>query len=92
MKRVVKLTLGWIFIVLGVAGLVLPFLQGILFLAIGATLLAQESPWAHEQLQKLRRRYPAASATLDRTQERAEATMARLMARLTAWFGPGRVE
>ncbi len=84
MKRVLKLTLGWIFIVLGVAGLFLPFLQGILFLAIGATLLAQESPWAHDKLQKLRRRYPRASATLDRAQERAEAMMARLR--------PGRAE
>lgn len=77
MKRVVKLTLGWVFIVLGVAGLFLPFLQGILFLAIGATLLAQESPWAHDKLQRVRRRYPRASATLDRAQKRAEAVMAR---------------
>lgn len=77
MKRVVKLTLGWIFIVLGVAGLVLPFLQGILFLALGATLLAQESAWAHDKLQKVRRRYPRASAMLDRAQERAETVMAR---------------
>ena len=32
--------LGWIFMVLGVLGLVLPILQGILFLAIGMVLLS----------------------------------------------------
>ena len=43
---------------LGLAGLFLPILQGILFLAIGVVLLARESMWVKRVLVRLRRRYP----------------------------------
>ncbi len=50
--------LGWFFIVLGIAGLFLPILQGILFLLIGLFLLSKKSLWARTILNKLRYRYP----------------------------------
>ena len=70
MKRGVRLGLGWTFVVLGVAGLVLPILQGILFLAIGLGILAPESPWAQARLDALRRRFPHAAQTYDRAAQR----------------------
>jgi hypothetical protein len=77
-KRWLRLIIGWKFVILGVLGLFLPFLQGILFLAIGLAILAPESPWAQRQLDRLRRRYPQMSATFDRAMQRASDTISRL--------------
>jgi len=57
-KRVLILVFGWLFIIVGVAGLFLPFLQGILFLLVGFYLLSHESRWAKKQFDKLKQRYP----------------------------------
>jgi uncharacterized protein len=57
-KRIVILISGWLFIVLGVAGLFLPFLQGILFLLIGLVILSTEYSWARRVLGKVRARFP----------------------------------
>lgn len=43
-KKILVLVVGIIFIILGLFGLVLPFLQGILFLAIGLLLVSFCSP------------------------------------------------
>ncbi len=77
MKRWLKLALGWAFVILGIVGLVLPVLQGILFLAIGFGILAQESEWARAWLQVLRRRFPRLSEKMDRTAERTNAFFGR---------------
>lgn len=57
-KRILKLTLGWLFIILGVLGLFLPLLQGFLFLAIGLAVLSTESTRAKKILIWLKRKYP----------------------------------
>jgi hypothetical protein len=77
-KRWLRLIVGWTFIVLGVVGLVLPILQGVLFLAIGFAILAKDYPWADRQLDKLRRHYPQMTATFDQAAERAGAWLKRL--------------
>lgn len=71
MKRILILTLGWAFIVLGVLGLFLPILQGILFLLIGFILLSRESEWARRQLEKLKTRYPRFAEKYDEAERRA---------------------
>lgn len=52
-KRILLLTTSIIFLILGVIGLFLPFLQGILFLAVGAILLSYCFPqfkiWLNEK-------------------------------------------
>ena len=49
--RAGKITVGVLLIILGVIGLFLPFLQGVLFLVMGLTLLSTESTraknWLH---------------------------------------------
>ena len=45
MKRIVRISLGCIAIILGLAGFVLPILQGWLFLALGALLLSVDVPF-----------------------------------------------
>jgi uncharacterized protein len=51
-----KITLGVLLLVLGVIGLFLPFLQGILFLIMGLSLLSTESSRAKAWLQYLEER------------------------------------
>ena len=66
-KRTALLVLGVFFLILGVVGLALPFLQGFLFLLIGILLISicvprvreymvshtQKYPRIHEQVEKL---------------------------------------
>lgn len=54
--RYAKLTAGALLLVLGVIGLFLPFLQGILFLIMGLSLLSSESPRAKTWLEYLQKR------------------------------------
>jgi uncharacterized membrane protein YbaN (DUF454 family) len=56
--RASKIVLGVGCLILGVIGLFLPFLQGILFLIIGLTLLSKESEVVRRTLAWLRRRVP----------------------------------
>lgn len=51
-----KVTIGVLLLLLGVLGLFLPFLQGILFLIMGLTVLSTESPRAKAWLQYLEER------------------------------------
>ena len=50
---------GWSFIVLGILGLFLPFLQGILFLLVGLIILSKHYKFAQRWLDKLKNRFPA---------------------------------
>ena len=59
-KKLFSLLAGWTFIVLGVLGLFLPFLQGILFLLVGLIILSKHYKFAQQWLDKLKSRYPAA--------------------------------
>lgn len=70
--RIIKLVIGWAFVVLGVLGLFLPFLQGILFLAIGLAILATEQVWAHRLLTWLRHRFPRFARALDHARGKSE--------------------
>lgn len=54
--RAVRMVLGFAFLGLGVVGLFLPFLQGILFIIIGLTLLGRESSRARHILGWIRGR------------------------------------
>jgi len=59
LKRWSLLAVGWGFVLLGIAGLFLPILQGILFITVGLIVLTQVHPWARALVVRLRRRFPA---------------------------------
>lgn len=63
-KRVIVEITGWLFIALGILGLFLPFLQGILFILIGLTLLSVQHPWARKWFLHVLRRFPSAERGL----------------------------
>jgi uncharacterized membrane protein YbaN (DUF454 family) len=77
-KKALALVAGWLFIVLGVIGLFLPFLQGILFLMIGLTILSSEYVWAHHLLTKVRTRFPRIAVFSDRAQKKATGWVRRV--------------
>jgi len=62
---------GWTFIVLGIAGLFLPVLQGILFLMIGLIILSREYAWAHRLVERVRERFSKAAAHFAEASEKA---------------------
>ncbi|HXU18379.1 MAG TPA: PGPGW domain-containing protein [Terriglobales bacterium] len=74
-KRITILTTGWLFIALGIAGLFLPFLQGILFLLIGLVILSTEHHWARRLLGQVHTRFPK----LDRLIQAAYAKAASIL-------------
>jgi hypothetical protein len=75
MPHWLRISLGLTMLVLGVAGLFLPILQGILFLVIALGLLSPYSPFLKRQEAALKRRFPAVEL---RRQE--------LTARCAAWW------
>jgi uncharacterized membrane protein YbaN (DUF454 family) len=77
-KKALMLVAGWTFMVLGVIGLFLPFMQGILFLMIGLTILSGEYVWAHHLLNKVRSRFPRIAVFSDRAQQKATGWMRRV--------------
>lgn len=58
-KQFLVITLGTIFIILGLIGLVLPFLQGFLFLAIGLIILSLYSPSLRDFIDRHTVKYPS---------------------------------
>ena len=63
-KRAIVLFFGIVFLILGVLGLALPFLQGILFIAIGLLLLSVYSPTVRTFLDRHTVRYPKLHQTV----------------------------
>lgn len=53
-NRTINLTVGWTFIILGVAGSILPILQGFLFFVVGLLFLSKEYSWAQRLLMWLK--------------------------------------
>jgi uncharacterized protein len=58
MKRILRYITGIFFLILGVIGLFLPILQGILFIIIGLIILAPESKFIRNILDKLEKKFP----------------------------------
>lgn len=81
LKRVAIHVIGWGFILLGILGLVLPILQGFLFILVGLFILSSVSPWAERLLHKLRKRFPKTSKMFDEAKSKARMVQTRVAAR-----------
>ena len=58
MNGVLRHVLGWLSLLVGLAGLVLPILQGWFFIALGAVLLAPDVPFFARLVAWIERRFP----------------------------------
>lgn len=70
-RRVKKFSiqmLGFLLILLGIAGIILPVLNGIFFLALGIILLSLYSPKAKELLKKASGLHPKAAYVITRAE------------------------
>jgi uncharacterized protein len=68
-KKALLAAAGVIFVVLGIVGLALPFLQGVLFIVIGVVLLSLVSSRIRMWSEKHTRRYPGAHKVVERIQK-----------------------
>jgi uncharacterized protein len=78
MKRILVLIAGWSFLLLGIAGLILPVLQGVLFIIIGLIILSSQYGWARRLLAKLRERFPNIGRLADEAAAKAIAWSHRI--------------
>lgn len=72
LKRIIVLSLATVFFVLGVAGSVLPVLQGWFFFAISAILFSMYSPVLRRWIDKHTVKYPKLHAVVGRAQHWTE--------------------
>ena len=67
--RMLRIVFGWAFLVLGIAGLFLPVLQGLIFIALGIALLARHIPLFSRLRNRFYARFPATSEFVRRTRQ-----------------------
>ena len=75
--RVLVLTAGWLLVLLGIAGIFLPVLQGGLSLAIGFALISLGSPRFHLGLRRLMGRWPRIWKRMERFRRRVHTWLHR---------------
>lgn len=65
-KRILLFVVGWTVLLIGIAGLVLPGIQGILTILIGAATLSLVSETVYRLLSRLLHRWPRLMKHIDR--------------------------
>ncbi|MDP3661587.1 MAG: PGPGW domain-containing protein [bacterium] len=82
MKNIIHL-LGWLFIVAGVIGLFLPFLQGIALLVLGIALISFLSPRTQQKVEYFKKvlghYWPAGARFLAVLEQKCETVLVRIM-------------
>lgn len=71
-RTILLQAVGYLFLALGLLGMVLPILQGFLFLAIGMIILAKTAPWAKRLLERFRKRHPRIGTLIDQAEVKVE--------------------
>jgi hypothetical protein len=74
---------GFLLLVTGVLGVVLPILQGGIFLALGMFVLRHQYMWAHRGMGWIEGRWPNAVRKVEGMED-------RLIARVQGWAARGR--
>ena len=75
--RIGLLILGWLVVVLGLAGLLLPGLQGILLLILGAAVLSVASDSVHRWLERILERRPKIRGRMNSFRTKLHAKLSR---------------
>jgi len=76
--RVVVLVAGWVLVLVGIAGIFLPVIQGGLSLVLGLALLSIASQAVHLWLRRLMGRWPGAWKRLERFRRKLHARLERM--------------
>ncbi len=75
--RIFVYFLGWLLIIVGLLGLVLPGIQGILTMALGAAALSLVSEAAHRRLRSVLKRWPAGQRRMERMRAKVHSWLSR---------------
>lgn len=70
MKRLIRIALGSVLLLAGLAGLFLPFVQGWLFLAMGGIVLSRDVAVFARMERWIAERFPNAGRRIDRVRRR----------------------
>jgi sulfite exporter TauE/SafE len=76
--RVTVLVVGWLVLLVGVAGLVLPGIQGIATIVAGLAILSVASELAHRWMRRSLQRWPKLAARVERFRDKLHARLDRL--------------
>jgi hypothetical protein len=77
--RVVVLLVGWVVLLVGVAGLVLPGIQGVLTIILGAAILSVASETAHRWTRQCLQRWPKAHDKVEAFREKIHSKLHRMV-------------
>ena len=66
MRRLAVLFAGWVCLIIGAIGGLIPVFQGWIFGVAGLLILSSEYEWAHNLVLWLKRRFPRFAATMER--------------------------
>lgn len=77
--RVVVLLVGWVVLLVGVAGLVLPGIQGVLTIILGAAILSVASETAHKWTRQCLQRWPKAHDRVEAFREKIHGKLHRMV-------------
>lgn len=69
-KRILLFVVGWTVLLVGIAGLVLPGIQGILTILAGVAILSLVSETTYRLLRRLLTRWPSIMERIDRWREK----------------------
>jgi len=75
--RLLVLFVGGLLLLIGFAGLVLPGIQGILTIVLGATILSLASDWVYKLQNRILARWPAISDRMERIRHRLHDRLSR---------------
>ncbi|MBW2037984.1 MAG: DUF454 family protein [Deltaproteobacteria bacterium] len=76
-KRWTIILLGWVFILIGVAGFFLPILPGFPFFIIGLGIVSSKSRWAKRMLERWKKKHPEEYTILSSWKERLKEALKR---------------
>ena len=75
--RLILFAIGWILVLIGIAGLVLPGIQGILTILLGLAVLSVASRTVHRLLRALLQHWPWLWEKIERFREKVHDKLAR---------------
>jgi uncharacterized membrane protein YbaN (DUF454 family) len=72
LRRIYVIAVGWLFMLLALAGWILPILPGWLFFAVGLLILSTEYAWAHHVVERTKARFPKFGIVLDKARHKVD--------------------
>jgi len=76
--------MGWLCLLIGLIGGLLPILQGWPFGIAGRLILSREYEWAHNLTEKIRTRFPKFARIMDATADKANRIIRRFVGKEAA--------